>query len=895
MKSLFTILTIFLFITIAQAQYGGGTGEPNDPYLIYTAEQMNAIGTEPNDWDKHFRLMADIDLNIYTGTDFNIIGYTGTDFSMFYRNNAFTGVFDGNGHIISNFSYTSTEKRYIGLFGCVGATGIDAMTATGTGKDAMIKDLELIEPNVDAGTGDDVGTLVGGLSLGTITNCSVKGGTVSGNQRVGGLVGWNSGGEITNCYVTGYVEGVKDVGGLVGINYSIFGKRAEITNCYSVSSITGNESVGGLVGHNESVWTAITWSATISNCYSIGNVFGIEHVGGLVGDNIEGSLIIKCYATGRVSGTTVVGGLVGENRYYPSKITTSFWDIETSGRSNMCGIEVPGGSGCDNANGKTTAEMQTADTFLEAGWDFVDEIENSTEDIWWILEGQSYPRLWWQYGLAFSPYPQNGVVDIPQPLTFSWLPGGSGLYHDIYFGEDKEAVANATIENLNIYRGRQESEMTTYNPGNLELVKTYYWRIDEVSDTDPNNPWKGDVWSFTTANFIIVDDFESYSAENQVWYSWRDGLGYGEPGTALYYASNNTGSAVGDETTGSYMEETIVHSGGKSLPLFYDNNKKGYYKYSETEKTLIYLRGWTEQGIIELSLWFHGRPASVGNFVEGPAGIYTMTGSGTDIGGEHDQFHFAYKMLTGPGSIEARIESIDNTHEWAKAGVMIRWGLHEETKYAFIYVTPSNGIAFQARAEWGQTSVATNQTGITAPLWIKLERSATGNFTASYSVDGTTWQPAQNPVPINISMSSDVNIGLAVTAHDANATCQAVFSNVTISGTVSTQWAHQDIGIASNNPEPMYVAVSNSAGPTAVVAHPDSAATQIDSWTEWVIPLSAFADQGIDLTDVDRIAIGFGIRGNQTIPGGQGKMNFDDIRLYPPRPVESLDLEVNVP
>ncbi len=81
MRSSRILRTIPLLIAVcflsfpAQAQYGGGNGEPNDPYLIYTAEQMNAIGADANDWDKHFRLMADIDLAAYTGTDFNIIGY----------------------------------------------------------------------------------------------------------------------------------------------------------------------------------------------------------------------------------------------------------------------------------------------------------------------------------------------------------------------------------------------------------------------------------------------------------------------------------------------------------------------------------------------------------------------------------------------------------------------------------------------------------------------------------------------------------------------------------------------------------------------------------------------------------------------------------------------------
>jgi len=123
---------------------------------------------------------------------------------------------------------------------------------------------------------------------------------------------------------------------------------------------------------------------------------------------------------------------------------------------------------------------------------------------------------------------------------------------------------------------------------------------------------------------------------------------------------------------------------------------------------------------------------------------------------------------------------------------------------------------------------------------------------------------------------------LALTSHDAALTCEAVFSNVTITGTVSPQWMHQDIGLLSNAAEPMYVAVANSTGQPAVVYHDDPAAAQIDTWTEWHIDLKDFADQGINLKDVDSVAIGFGDRSNPQA-GGAGKMYFDDIRLYRPR------------
>jgi hypothetical protein len=133
-------------------------------------------------------------------------------------------------------------------------------------------------------------------------------------------------------------------------------------------------------------------------------------------------------------------------------------------------------------------------------------------------------------------------------------------------------------------------------------------------------------------------------------------------------------------------------------------------------------------------------------------------------------------------------------------------------------------------------------------------------------------------------MSANVYIGLAVTSHDAALTCQAVFTNVTITGSVSPQWVNQDIGIESNNVEPLYVAVSNSTGTSAVVVNDDANAATTSTWTEWVIPLQAFADQGIVLTNVDSIAIGLGTQGNMTIPGGSGKVFIDDVQLLTPAP-----------
>ncbi|GAI81884.1 unnamed protein product, partial [marine sediment metagenome] len=436
-------------------------------------------------------------------------------------------------------------------------------------------------------------------------------------------------------------------------------------------------------------------------------------------------------------------------------------------------------------------------------------------------------------------------VDVRQTTDLSWGPGDSAVSHEVYFGTDEEAVRNATTASPE-FKGTKALGGEIYDPGKLEWEATYYWRVDEINPSNPDSPWVGNVWSFTTAGFLIIDNFEDYDAgDNQIWYSWHDGLGYGTPGVDPYFAGNGTGAAVGDETTPSFTEETIVHGGSQSMPLVYDNNKQGYSKYSETELKLTAPRDWTEGDVANLTLWFRGLPGSVGSFVEGPAGTYTMTASGADIwtvnSVEADEFHFAYKMLTGAGSIVARVDSIQNTNDWAKAGVMIRETLDPGSAHAYMVVTPTQGVSFQRRPGMGATSTSDNSTtgNETAPHWVKIDRNISGSFTASHSTNGSTWETLGTP--LNIQMSANVYIGLALTSHDTALTCEAVFSNVTTTGTVTGQWTNQDIGIASNDAEPLYVAVSNSAGQPAVIVNDNPNAAQLDAWTKWVIPLQDIA------------------------------------------------------
>ena len=128
------VISVFLLVSVCAQKvcmagtYSDGDGSEGNPYQINSASDMQEIGANSNDWDKHFLLTADINLSAYTGTSFNLIG---TDFS-----NSFTGVFDGNDHTISNFTWNSATADYVGLFGYI------------KGPNVEIKDLRLIDPNV---------------------------------------------------------------------------------------------------------------------------------------------------------------------------------------------------------------------------------------------------------------------------------------------------------------------------------------------------------------------------------------------------------------------------------------------------------------------------------------------------------------------------------------------------------------------------------------------------------------------------------------------------------------------------------------------------------------------------------------------------------------------------
>ena len=280
------------------AKYGGGTGEPNNPYQIYTAEHLNTLSSNTSDYNKHFKLMTDVNMAEYL-YDRAVIAPSGIHSSGNFTGFPFNGSFDGNGYVISNL--TIDGHYYLGLFGYLDGHAI-------------------------------------------VSNLGIEAVDINGvADYIASLAGYNYG-SIIGCYCTGIVDGNEYVGGLVGDNTI----GSNIINCYSMTTVNGNEHIGGIAG------------------YTKGN-------------------ITTCYSTGAITGTGMnVGGLAGERHNSYGIVTDCFWDIETSGQTTSAG-----------GVGLTTIQMQSQNTFTDAGWDFVGESVNGNEDIWRIDKGD-YPHLWWE-------------------------------------------------------------------------------------------------------------------------------------------------------------------------------------------------------------------------------------------------------------------------------------------------------------------------------------------------------------------------------------------------------------------------------------------------------------------------------------------------------------------
>lgn len=285
---------------VVAAEFAGGTGEPADPYLIATAEQLLSIGNDKELLEKHFRLVDDIDLDpsVPGGQVFAdaVIAYGSDPYASGRRK--FTGRLYGDGHAIRNLTIDNTEGQFHGLFGYIGSGG-------------RVYDLNL--EGVRIASGGRAGALAG-RSDGSIVNCSASGSITGGDHSswLGGLIGINAGGitgSRTDVHVACGVGGFL-VGGLTGLH------RGRIINCSATGSVSGGNNafhLGGLVG--------MSLGGAVEDSDADGFVSAGDRswgLGGLLGRQDSEGLTIRCYATGDVAGGRAsrdLGGLAGQNWY----------------------------------------------------------------------------------------------------------------------------------------------------------------------------------------------------------------------------------------------------------------------------------------------------------------------------------------------------------------------------------------------------------------------------------------------------------------------------------------------------------------------------------------------------------------------------------------------------
>ncbi len=485
------------------------------------------------------------------------------------------------------------------------------------------------------------------------------------------------------------------------------------------------------------------------------------------------------------------------------------------------------------------------------------------------MEGEPWPY-------AFGPDPANGAIHAATWVTLSWKPGQLAVSHDVYLGDSFDSVNEGTGDT---FRGNQGSTFYVAGfpgfayPEGLVPGTTYYWRIDEVNEAHPDSPWKGDIWSFTippkTAYNPVPADGTQVVDPSAVRLSWT--AGFGAILHTVYFGDDydEVNNAVGGAPQG-----TTTYNPG---PL--ENEKVYYWRVDEFDAAL------THKG----NVWSFTTPGAVGN----PQPSYaatdvalnaTLSWTASDSAASHELYfgtdkdavrnadagspeYVGSKALDAanhdPGLLEAqtayywRVDEVDAQGNTLKGPVWIF------TTGAYLLVDD-----FESYTDDDVAGEAVWQTWIDG-FGVADNGAQAGNLMPPYAEQTIVHGGSQSMPLMYVNEAGVTNSEAAMTLTALRDWTLAEVSNLSL-------WVR---GSSSNAAEPLYVAISNSAGTPAIVANDDPSMSTVSAWTQWAIPLQSIADQGINLTNVDKIAIGLGSKSGITSSGGTGTMYIDDIRL----------------
>jgi hypothetical protein len=478
------------------------------------------------------------------------------------------------------------------------------------------------------------------------------------------------------------------------------------------------------------------------------------------------------------------------------------------------------------------------------------------------------------FGSARGPDPADGAFHEDTWITLSWRAGDFAVSHDVYLGENFDDVNDGT-PGAPGFRGNQAATMFIAGfpgypyPDGMVPGTTYYWRIDEVNETDPNSPWKGDTWSFsippkTAYSPDPIDGAESVDLDVQL--NWTPG--FGAKLHTVYLGDSF--EDVNNATAGSPRGAATY-----TPPSPLEPEKVYYWRVDEFDVAA------THKG----DIWGFTTPGAVGNPQPAKGAvdvqmIETLSWTPADNAASHEVY-FGTDADAVRNATTASPEYIGPRALGAES--------HDP-----------GGLAWDSSYAWRVDEVYPTET-IKGLVWTFTTADFIGvdDFESYNDIDPP--DPASNTIYSNWIDGYGVPTNGAITANDLPPYAEQTTvhrgaqsmkflydTNLMISESTLTlvypkDWTAEGVtklilwfrGNSGNAAERMFVALNG----TAVVYHDDPAASQITGWNQWVIELQRFADQGVDLTNVRSITIGFGTK-NSPAAGGSGEVYFDDIGLY---------------